>query len=179
MSIVLMLLTLIAALIVLLLIAAAMSREEYAIEREVTINKPVQTVFDYIKYLENQRYYNKWVMADPNAKRTHTGADSTAGYITTWDSDNKNVGKGEQEIKRIDNSKRIDTEVRFEKPFKGTSYSYMITAPVAGNQTNVKWMFTGKRNYMMKLMHLLLNLKKMLGRDIQESLGNLKTNLEK
>jgi hypothetical protein len=55
----------------------------------------------------------------------------------------------------------------------------MITESSAGNQTRVKWIFDGLRNYPMKIMHLVLNLKKMLGRDLQTSLDNLKAVLEK
>ena len=41
-------------------------------------------------------------MMDPDVKRTSKGSDGTAGFITYWDSQVKNVGKGEQEITQID-----------------------------------------------------------------------------
>src|ERR1700757_4744620 len=86
----------IAVLIAIPLIVALFTKKDYAIEREVVINKPKQDVFNYIKMLKNQPNYSKWAMDDPNAKMTFTGTDGTVGFISAWES-NK-VGKGEQQI---------------------------------------------------------------------------------
>ena len=87
--------------VVIILISALFVKKEYAVDKEIVINKPKQDVFNYVKYLKNQNQYNKWVMMDPNVRRNYAGTDGTAGFIAKWDSDNKNVGKGEQEIKKI------------------------------------------------------------------------------
>ena len=179
MSILTLILLIIALIVVILLIAAALMKDEYSIEKEIVINKPKQEVFNYIKLLKNQVNYNKWTMMDPNAKREFRGTDGTAGFVFAWDSTNKQVGKGEQEIKKISDGERIDFGLRFIKPFEGNANASMITESSAGNQTRVKWIFDGLRNYPMKIMHLVLNLKKMLGRDLQTSLDNLKAVLEK
>jgi len=63
----------IAAFIGLLLFAALFVKKEYTVEREITINKPKVEVFAYIKQLKNQEHYNKWVMIDPNMKKTYRG----------------------------------------------------------------------------------------------------------
>ncbi len=159
-------------------IAALFIERNYTIERETIIDKPRQEVFNYIKYLKNQEHYNKWVMTDLQAKRANHGTDGTVGFVTTWNSTNKNVGKGEQEIKKIQEGERIEHEMRFEKPFKGTSTAYLETSSPDGKKTIVKWGFCGDRTYMMRVMHFILNIKKMLGNDIQTSLNNLKLVLE-
>jgi hypothetical protein len=161
------------------LIFASFLSEDYFIERDIVVNRPKQEVFDYVKYLKNAGAYNKWVMTDPHLRKTFSGTDGTPGFVYGWDSDNKNVGKGEQEIKSIREGQRIDYELRFVKPFVGVSYAHIVTEPTADNKTNVKWVFNGKRNYPMRIFHLLFNLKKVLGNDLQTSLGNLKTVLEK
>jgi hypothetical protein len=38
---------------------------------------------------------------DPNMKKTYTGTDAEVGFISAWESTDKNVGVGEQEIKKI------------------------------------------------------------------------------
>ncbi|HWB28464.1 MAG TPA: SRPBCC family protein [Chitinophagaceae bacterium] len=179
MSIFVIILLIIAAIIVIILVAAAAMPGEYTIQKEVIINKPVQDVFDYVKFSMNQNHYNKWWMMDPNSRKEYVGTDATPGFTMKWDSDNKQAGKGEQEIKKIIDGKRIDYEIRFIKPFRGTSTSFMETGPVPGNQTRVVWAFGGKRNFGMRIFHMLFNLKKMLGKDLQASLNNLKTILEK
>lgn len=179
MNILLIVLAVIAIVLVFVFIAAAFTANVYTIECEIIINRPRQFVFDYVRLLDNQAHYNKWVMIDPNAKKICKGTDGTVGFVSAWDSMNKNAGKGEQEIKNISNGERIDLEIRFEKPIKVTSTSYMSTTALSENQTKVKWGFSGERNYMMKVLHLVLNLKKMLSKDIETSLVNLKKVLEK
>jgi hypothetical protein len=168
----------IALIILVPFIGAAFLSNEYVIEREATINKSNAEVHDYIKFLKNQEHYNKWVMRDPAQKIELRGADGTVGFVMAWDSA-KGAGKGEQEITGMTEGKRIDYEIRFEKPFKNVAGSYFVTEPVSANQTKVKWAFTGSRPYGMKVMHFAFNLPKMLGKDLQASLGNLKSVLEK
>jgi uncharacterized protein YndB with AHSA1/START domain len=168
----------IAALVAILLIVGLFTKKQYAIVREVTIERPPQTVFDFIKHLSNQELYSKWVMMDPYAKKETHGKDGTVGFLSAWDSTNKDVGKGEQEITRIKEGERIDLQIRFEKPFKGTSDSFMITESVNGEQTKVRWGFNGGMQYPMNLMLLFINIPELLGKDIQTSLFTLKTVLE-
>jgi len=153
--------------------------QEYVIERDIAINRTPQEVFGYIKWLKNAGTYNKWVMQDPNLKKEFRGTDGTVGFVYGWDSELKSVGKGEQEITYIKEGQQIDYVIRFVKPFEGTSYAFLKTAPLPGGQSKVTWIFKGIRNYPMRIFHFLLNHKKVLGRDLQESLVNLKTVLEK
>ncbi len=118
-------------------------------------------------------------MTDPNQKTEYRGTDGTVGFVMAWDSENKGVGKGEQEITTIIDGQKVGYALRFEKPFKNNAGSYIITEPVSNNQTKVKWAFTGSRPYGQKIMHFLLNLPKMLGKDLYTSLVNLKAVLEK
>jgi len=178
MNIVFNIVIIIVALIVLLLIIGLFIKKEYSIEREITINEPQGIVFDYIKLVENQQHYNKWWMRDPNAKKTYIGTDGIIGFIATWDSPDKHAGKGEQEIIKITEGKRVDHEIRFERPFKGIAYSYMETSAVTEGQTKVEWAFYGVNKYPMNLMSKLLNLNKVLGDDLYASLENLKRVLE-
>lgn len=159
-------------------IIALFSARQYTITRTILINRPQQVVFDYSKLLRNGELYNKWVMTDPGMKKTFTGTDGTVGFIYAWESENKQVGKGEQEITQIIESEKISSEVRFIQPFTGKAQTYMETSPLAENQTQLTWVFTGELNYMMRVIHMLLNLKKALTKDIDTSLSLLKKNLE-
>ncbi len=81
------------SIICLLLITAAFTKKEYSVERDITINKSKDSVFNYIKYLKNQNDYSKWASMDKNMKKEFVGTDGTPGFISSWDSDNKDVGK--------------------------------------------------------------------------------------
>lgn len=168
----------VAILIALPFVLALFVPKEMHIEKEVMVNKPVGEIYNYIKYLRNSEQYNKWVMTDPNMKKEYVGTDGTVGFVYKWDSQNKQVGQGEQEIMAMDENKRVDYELRFIKPFPNTSKGYMVTE-AAGNSTKVKYGFRGPSNYFMRVMQIVLNIKKMLGRDMMTTLTNLKRIMEK
>ncbi len=168
----------IVTIIVIILIVAAVSPNDYAVEREITINKPVAEVFNYVKYLKNQDNYSVWATMDPNMKKTFTGTDGTVGFVSAWESDNEEVGKGEQEIMKIDEGNRIDFELRFMEPFEATDNAYMITKEVAPTITKVKWGFYGSMDYPMNIMLLFMDMEGVLGNDLQTGLEKLKEELE-
>ncbi len=169
----------IAGLIVILLIVALFTKKEYGVIREVTINKPKSEVFEYVKLLKNQENFSVWAKMDPKMKKDYRGTDGTVGFVSSWDSKMKDVGKGEQEILKIAEGERIDYELRFIEPFASTSLAYITSEGVSETQTKVKWGFTGKMNYPMNLLMLTMDMEGMIGKDFQDGLNNLKAILEK
>lgn len=168
----------IAIIIAIPLIAALFIKKEYSVERQITILKPKQEVFDFIKYLKNQDLYSVWATADPNMKTSHTGIDATVGFESAWDSQDKNVGKGSQIITNIVEGERIDTKLRFIEPFESEDDAYLATEAIDENTTLVKWGFNGKFPYPLNIMRLFMNMEEMLGGDLEKGLENLKTLLE-
>lgn len=55
-------------LIVIPLVVALFVKKEYAVEKEIVIDKPKAEVFEYIKLLKNQDNYNKWATTDPDIR---------------------------------------------------------------------------------------------------------------
>jgi hypothetical protein len=178
MNILLIILLVIIGIIALIFIIGLVSKKSYVIQRQITIHEPVGKVFNYVRHLKNQDYFNKWVMMDPNLKKDFRGVDGTQGFIYAWEG-NKRAGKGEQEIKKVNENNRIDMEVRFEKPFKGISQSYFTTAQVNPLETNLSWGFSSTMKYPANIMLLFMNMEKMLGKDMETSLDTLRTILEK
>ena len=165
--------------IVLILVVAIFVPKEYAVERAMTIDLPTSEVFDYVVLLKNQDNYSVWAQKDPNMKKSYFGEDGTVGFVSSWDSDDDEVGKGEQEIIKIDQDFRIDYELRFFEPFEATDKAYMITEVVSSNQTKVKWGFNGKMPYPMNLMLLYINMEEELGTALSDGLNNLQAILER
>jgi hypothetical protein len=160
------------------LIAALFLKKDYAVEREVVINRPKQEVFSYVKYLKNQDHYSVWATLDPQMKKSYRGTDGTPGFVSAWDSDKDDVGKGEQEIKAVKEGERLDFELRFLEPFEAKDDAYMTTEALSDNQTKVKWGFSGRMNYPMNIMLLCMDMEGMIGGDLEKGLGKLKTTLE-
>lgn len=160
------------------LIMALFVKKDYSVEKSVVINKPKSEVFEYIKYLKNQDNYSKWATMDPYMEKTYRGTDGTVGFVSAWESDNEDVGAGEQEIRYISEGERLDFELRFIKPFESTQQAYMMTDFLTENKTQVRWGFSGKMNYPMNLMLLFMDFEKMIGDDFQVGLNKLKTIVE-
>lgn len=165
--------------VAIVLIAGYFMPKNYAIEREITINKPVDSVFNYVKYLKNQNQFSVWASIDPKMKSTYKGIDGTVGSISSWESKVKEVGVGEQELTKITDGKRIEFALRFKKPMEDTAVGFMSTEPVSGNQTKVKWGINGVIPYPMNVMLPMMKMDQMIGNDLQKGLENLKDILEK
>ena len=150
--------------------------KEMKIEKSVTINKPLEEVFDYLKITRNQEKFSVWNMKDPGKKVTSSGTDGTVGYIYSWDSKDKNVGAGSQEIKQIVDNEKIVYEVRFDRPMKNVAETKFILRKVSESRTEVTWSFSGPTKFPMSLLAPLF--KKMLEKDILTGLENLKKNLD-
>ena len=164
----------IAGFIVLLLVIGLLIKKDYSLVSEITINKPKEEVFNYVVQLKNQAYYNKWMMTDPNVQMVYTGTDGSVGFIAAWDS--KNAGKGEQEIKSITPGEVYTVELRFEKPFKGISYTSTTTTAVSFSQTKVTTVFDTRTDFPMSIVIPVL--KKILLKDMNITAQNLKQVLE-
>lgn len=160
----------------LLLIIALFLPKDYNVSRSIVIHRPQAEVFNYVKIIDNQKYYSIWVMEDPKSLMSFKGIDGTIGYISAWDSQNKNVGKGEQEIMKI-SAERIDVDLRFVRPFKSESKAATICKAIDANNTQVTNEFYGHSSYPMNLMTVFM--KGMLGDAMQKNLTNLKGILEK
>lgn len=171
--------SIIAGIIVVVLVLSLIAPKSYTVQRKIIINRPVTQVFNYIKYLRNQENYSKWVMLDPNKRVTETGTDGTVGFNYAWDSDMKQAGKGHQTITKIAEGERLDTRVVSIKPFAGVADIYITTHALNPDVTEVTWCFSSKMPMPMNAMLLFVSMEKMLGRDTEESLTNLKAVLEK
>lgn len=170
------LLIVVAGLIAVPLIAAALMSKTFVVERSVTIQRPRDEVFTYLRHLRNHERFNKWSLLDPATRFSYRGEDGTEGSVMAWKSDDQNVGIGEQEITKLVEGERIDVEIRFTKPFVSTDPAYITTKAVGDDATRVTNVYLGKIPYPVNLICFAIAEK--IGGDMQESLDNLKRLLE-
>ena len=162
----------------LILLTALFVRKDFAVEKQIEINKPKQEVYNYVVLLKNQNNFSKWATTDPAMKKTFSGVDGTVGFVSAWKSENKNVGSGEQEITKIDPGKRIDYELRFKEPMEDTNMAHMTLDSIGENKTLVKWGFEGVMKYPTNISLLFLDFDKLIGGDFEFGLDKLKEILE-
>lgn len=162
---------------ILLVIALFVSKDMKA-SREIVINKPSNEVFNFIKMLKNQNQFSKWSKLDPDMKVEYRGTDGTVGFVSAWQG-NSEVGKGEQEIKKIVEGERLETELRFLEPMESKANAVMTTTAIDSAHTKVTWGFESKMAYPFNIMKLFMNMDKAIGDDFSVGLNNLKTIMEK
>jgi len=162
----------------LILVIAAFTGKDYTIQREIVINKPDSTVYEYLRYLKNHKNFNAWFLKDPNMKESFKGTDGQIGFVYAYEG-NKEVGAGEQELMSLAPNKSVGIELRFLKPFKTVSTTPFDLEALGLSQTKVKWTMNGQMNYPINISLLFVNMDSFLGKDVQKSLENLKQNLEK
>ncbi|MEO6220262.1 MAG: SRPBCC family protein [Ginsengibacter sp.] len=151
--------------------------KEMIIEKNVSINRNINEIFNYLKQTKNQDNFSEWNMKDPNMKKEYAGTDGTKGFIYSWDSKDKSVGAGSQEITDITEGSRIDYQLRFLRPMQNTATSAFILDTAGENNTSVTWKFQSKSKFPMSLFASFF--KKILGKQLNKSLENLKAVLEK
>ena len=100
--------------------------KDMIIEKNVSVNKNINEVFSFLKQTKNQDRFSVWNMKDPNMKRDYSGTDGTKGFVYSWDSKDKNVGAGSQEIKNISEGNRIDYELRFIRPMQRSIQKWIL-----------------------------------------------------
>lgn len=165
-----------AAVVLLVLVLYLLAPATYDVSRTIEVRQAPEAVFDYLKYLKNQDDWSPWGKRDPHMKKGFRGTDGTVGAVSTWEG-NKQVGAGEQEITRIVPGQRIESKLRFLKPWKSTSDAYLEVEPAAGGSL-VRWGFRGSNGFPMRLMMLFMSMDKMVGKDFEEGLATLKAKLE-
>jgi hypothetical protein len=110
-------------------------------------------------------------------KRTYSGADSGKGAVYAWDG-NKNVGSGRMEILEASLPSKIVIKLDFFAPFEAHNTAEFTMLP-QGDATNLTWVMHGPLVFMAKVMHVFIDMDKMIGKDFEAGLANLKKLTEK
>jgi uncharacterized protein YndB with AHSA1/START domain len=151
---------------------AASKPNEFRIERSRDIKASPERIFALINDLRSWGAWSPYEKRDPEMHRTYSGADSGKGAVYQWDGD-KNVGAGRMEIVDITPPSRIIIKLDFIRPMEGHNTAEFSLAP-RGNMTRVTWAMFGPAPFMSKLMQVFISFDKMIGKDFEQGLDNLK-----
>jgi carbon monoxide dehydrogenase subunit G len=113
----------------------------------------------------------------PGMKKTHSGAPQGKGTVLEWDG-NKDVGTGRMEVLESAPASTIAIKLDFFKPFEAHNQAEFTLIPKDAS-TEVTWAIYGPQPFMMKVMDLMMNMDKMVGKDFEDGLANLKALAER
>lgn len=148
----------------------------YVVERSQIINATPEALFEQIANLRNWTRWSPWEKLDSNMEKSYEGEDGIVGSTYAWKG-NKKVGEGKMTLAKLEGTDAVTVELAFIKPFKALSSSRFALTPKA-NGTKIVWTMTGQHNWLSKVMGVFMNMDKMLGKDFDEGLNNLKTLVE-
>ena len=166
----------IAVLLVAALAYAATKPDTFRVQRSTSIKAAPEKIFALVNDLRSHGAWSPWEKKDPAMKRTYGGAASGKGAVYEWDG-NRNIGQGRMEITDASPSKVV-FKMDFFKPFEAHNIAEIAMDP-KGDSTNVTWAIYGPSPYLSKVMSLVCNIDKMIGREFETGLANLKTLTEK
>jgi uncharacterized protein YndB with AHSA1/START domain len=163
--------------IVVILILAATRPNTFSVQRATTVRAPAEKIFPLINDFRQWGSWSPYEHKDPAMKRTFGGAASGKGAVYAWDG-NKNVGSGRMEILDASAPAKIVIKLDFFTPFEGHNTAEFTMLP-QGDATNLTWLMHGPAPFMAKVMHVFMNIDRMVGKDFEIGLANLKRLAEK
>ncbi len=187
-----------ASALALLLIYAATRPDTFRIERSTRIKAPPDKVFALINDMRSFNTWNPFEKKDPALKGSYSGAASGKGAAYAWQSDK--VGVGRMEIidtaapsqgnvalplsgipsgdgRRMSSAwgpSNVTMKLDFVKPLEAHNVAEFTLVP-EGETTQVTWAMHGPSPYLAKLMQVFFSMDKLVGKDFEDGLANLKT----
>jgi uncharacterized protein YndB with AHSA1/START domain len=163
--------------VVAILIIASAKPDTFRIERRININAPPEKIFPLLNDFHAWTQWSPWEMKDPALKRSYSGAASGKGSVYEWEG-NKNVGKGRMEISDSVAPSKLLIDLHFLSPFEARNTAEFTLVP-SGNATTVNWAMYGPSLFMSKVMSTVMNMDKMVGKDFEQGLANMKAAAER
>jgi uncharacterized protein YndB with AHSA1/START domain len=154
------------------LILAAAKPDTFSVRRGTTVKAAPEKIFPLINDFHQWGNWSPYENRDPAMKRSYSGPASGVGAIYGWDGNN-NVGSGRMEILDASAPAKIVIKLDFFKPFEAHNTAEFTMLP-QGDATNVTWVMHGPAPFMSKLMQVFMNFDRMIGRDFEIGLANLK-----
>ncbi|MBV8665603.1 MAG: SRPBCC family protein [Burkholderiaceae bacterium] len=167
----------IVVIVAVVLALAAGKPDVFRVERSANIKAPADKVFALINDFHNWPAWSPWEKLDPAMQRTYSGAARGVGAGYAWEG-NKQVGKGSMEIMESSPTTKISIKLDFFLPFEAHNTAE-FTMQTHGDLTSLTWAMYGPSPFMMKLMHVFMPMDRMVGKDFEEGLNNLKTIAER
>jgi carbon monoxide dehydrogenase subunit G len=163
-------------LIAAVLVYAATMPDSFSVQRTASIKAPPEKIFPLINDLHRWGSWSPWEKMDPEMKRTYSGSAAGKGAAYAWQGNSK-VGEGRMEIADTSPPSKVTIKLDFLKPFEAHNTAEFTLEP-KGDSTNVTWTMYGPSAYIHKVIGVFVSMDKMIGKDFETGLANLKSAAE-
>ncbi len=151
--------------------------KDITVSRTATMHAPKDVVFNQMSNFKNWTNWSPWYKMDPGVKMTYTGTDGAAGAAYHWEGDEKKSGAGDMKCVGI-NGTAMNYEVAFTKPNHGQANGVLKADDAGNGTTTATWSFTMHMPFPFNAMTVFMNMDKMLGKDFEDGLANMKGYVE-
>ena len=160
------------ALVAVLLLYAATKPDTFHVQRSISIQAPPEKIFAILNDFHQSASWSPYEKKDPAMKRAFSGPESGKGAVYQFDG-NKEVGKGRLTITDTTPSSKVVIALEMLEPFEAHNV-VEYTLGAKGGSTDVTWAIHGQQPYLGKVMSLFIDCDKMIGKDFEVGLANLK-----
>jgi uncharacterized protein YndB with AHSA1/START domain len=167
----------VAAVFAVVLVLAAMKPNSFRVERKVVIKAPPEKIFPWLEDPKRTTEWSPWEKKDPAMKKTFSGPSKGVGAAYAWDG-NKEIGAGRLELTEVVAPKKVVMNLDFIRPMEGHNVAAYTVTPVDGG-SEVAWSISGPMPFLSKIMCVFKNMDKMIGKEFEAGLADLKTLAEK
>jgi len=102
------------------------------VERSLQIDAPAALIQPFFTTPRKFNQWSPWANIDPEARFSYSGPDNGVGAKMTWNSEDRDVGSGTQEVKSV-SDERVDVFLDFGD--QGVADVYYLLEP---NETGTK-----------------------------------------
>jgi hypothetical protein len=141
------------------------------VERATSIDAPPAKNAPLIRDFRRWSAWSPYEHRDPAKTRRLSGAETGAGAVYEWEG-NRSIGKGRMEITDASDA-AIRIKLDFMKPFEVHNIAEFTLEPI-GAATRVTWAMHGPSPFMARLIGMFISMDRMVGRDFETGLANLK-----
>jgi len=159
------------------LVFAATKPDVFVVQRSASIKAPADKIFPFINDFHQWPIWSPFENIDPDMKRSYGPVTAGKGATYGWEG-NKNIGSGSMEILEAPAAQKVSIKLDFTRPFEAHNIAEFTLQP-AGDGTNVTWSMRGPVPFFAKIIHVFMDMDKMVGGQFAEGLGKLKAAAEK
>ncbi|MEW6516256.1 MAG: SRPBCC family protein [candidate division FCPU426 bacterium] len=164
------------ALVAGLLTYAATRPGSFRVQRSIGIQAAPDRIIPLISNFHQWQAWSPYEKMEPAMERTYAGAKEGVGAVYTWSG--KKVGAGRMEILEVVPREKVLIKLDFDQPMVAHHLAE-FTLNAQGGATQVTWAMTGPSPYFAKVMGLFFSMDKMVGKDFETGLANLKAVAER
>lgn len=160
-----------------LAVFVAMQKPDFRVSRAITIHALPEAIFPLINDFHRWNAWSPWADLDPAMKQTFEGSPAGEGAGYLWQG-NSRVGEGRMTLIQSRPVDLLRIRLQFAQPIRAENLAEFTLQP-QGLDTVVTWTMTGKNNFLLKAVRLVMNMDKMLGRDFENGLARMKEAAER